>query len=232
MRKLVVGDIHGGHRALMQCIDRSGFNPEEDMLISLGDIADGWPDVKECFTYLLSLKHKQFVIGNHDVWLSDWLQGEYAPKIWVSQGGLASIESYGMGPVPQAHIDFLRDAPFYYVDENKNLFVHGGIDASLDLHEQKRDFCIWDRDLLDDAVRCGYVPQTILDTYNHVFVGHTTTTSYHTETPIFVENMIALDTGGGWEGKLTIMDVDTHEYWQSDPVCSLYPNVKGRGNKY
>ena len=33
-----------------------------------------------------------------------------------------------------------------------------------------------------------------------------------------------MDTGAGWNGKLTIMDVDTEEYWQSDLVESLYPN--------
>jgi serine/threonine protein phosphatase 1 len=38
-----------------------------------------------------------------------------------------------------------------------------------------------------------------------------------------------LDTGGGWEGKLTIMDLDTREFWQSDFVYTLYPEEKGRG---
>ena len=28
--------------------------------------------------------------------------------------------------------------------------------------------------------------------------------------------------------KLTIMDLDTQEYWQSDLVKELYPNEKGR----
>lgn len=29
--------------------------------------------------------------------------------------------------------------------------------------------------------------------------------------------------------KLTIMDLATREYWQSDNVQDLYPNQKGRG---
>lgn len=37
-----------------------------------------------------------------------------------------------------------------------------------------------------------------------------------------------LHTGFGWNGKLTIMDIDTHEYWQSDNVQKLYPNEPGR----
>jgi serine/threonine protein phosphatase 1 len=37
-----------------------------------------------------------------------------------------------------------------------------------------------------------------------------------------------MDTGAGWAGKLTIMDVQTKEYWQSDPVQSLYPDAVPR----
>ncbi len=34
-----------------------------------------------------------------------------------------------------------------------------------------------------------------------------------------------LDTGAGWEGKLTVMNVDTKEYYQSDPVEDLYKEL-------
>ena len=42
-------------------------------------------------------------------------------------------------------------------------------------------------------------------------------------------NVWNLDTGGGWLGKLTIMDIDTKQFWQSDFVYELYPEEKGRG---
>ena len=41
-------------------------------------------------------------------------------------------------------------------------------------------------------------------------------------------NIWNMDTGGGFEGRLTIMDVDTKEFWQSDDLRTLYPNEKGR----
>lgn len=44
MRTLVMGDIHGGYKALMQCLERSKFDYEKDTLIQLGDICDGWSD--------------------------------------------------------------------------------------------------------------------------------------------------------------------------------------------
>ena len=41
MRTWVVGDIHGGYRALMQVFERSQFDRERDRLIALGDLVDG-----------------------------------------------------------------------------------------------------------------------------------------------------------------------------------------------
>jgi serine/threonine protein phosphatase 1 len=38
-----------------------------------------------------------------------------------------------------------------------------------------------------------------------------------------------IDTGAGSRGRLTIMDVDTHEYWQSDPVNDIYGSYKPGG---
>jgi serine/threonine protein phosphatase 1 len=31
-----------------------------------------------------------------------------------------------------------------------------------------------------------------------------------------------MDTGAGWEGKLSLMNITTKEVFQSDPVCELY----------
>ena len=37
-----------------------------------------------------------------------------------------------------------------------------------------------------------------------------------------------MDTGGGFNGKVTAMDIDTKEYFQSDFVKELYPIETGR----
>jgi len=41
-RTLVIGDIHGAYKALVQCLERSGFDKEKDTLITIGDVCDGW----------------------------------------------------------------------------------------------------------------------------------------------------------------------------------------------
>ena len=37
-----------------------------------------------------------------------------------------------------------------------------------------------------------------------------------------------MDTGAGWDGTLSMMNVDNKELFQSDPVEDLYPKEPGR----
>lgn len=43
MRTFVIGDIHGAYKALVQFLEHSGFDYDNDRLIPIGDIADGSP---------------------------------------------------------------------------------------------------------------------------------------------------------------------------------------------
>lgn len=40
--------------------------------------------------------------------------------------------------------------------------------------------------------------------------------------------LVVRDVHGGYKGKLTIMDIDTKEFWQSDFLDILYPDDLGR----
>ena len=46
--------------------------------------------------------------------------------------------------------------------------------------------------------------------------------------PLFKNTIWNLDTGAASKGALTITDIDTKEYWQSDCLSELYPNEIGR----
>ena len=67
--------------------------------------------------------------------------------------------------------------------------------------------------------------------YEDIFVGHTPTQAFDSEVPLHLGNIWLMDTGAGWTGKLSIMDVETKEFWQSDPVTDLYGDVAGRSLK-
>lgn len=73
MKTYAIGDIHGAYKALIQCFKRAKFDYKQDRLIVLGDVCDGYPDVKQCIDELLRIKHCDLVIGNHDMWSLDWV---------------------------------------------------------------------------------------------------------------------------------------------------------------
>lgn len=231
MKTFVIGDIHGGYKALLQCLERSKFDKEKDTLISLGDICDGWPQVREVFDELLTLKNLIFVIGNHDYWTLCWMNSGETPDIWTSQGGQNTLKSYGESTenVPSEHRTLLRTGNVAYLDEQNRLFVHGGIDPNKTLAKQDFQEVMWDRDLLKNAWhKDNQKPNYKYGGFPEIYVGHTSLTFFNKTVPTKFCNVWGMDTGGGWEGKLSIMDIDTKEFWQSDLVEKLYPGERPR----
>lgn len=228
MKIYAIGDIHGAYKALIQCFERAQFDYEQDRLIVIGDVCDGYPDVKQCIDELLKVKHCDLIIGNHDIWTLDWALRGDKPEIWTSQGGNRTMASYNGGPMPKEHIDFLKNGRLWLEIENK-LFVHAGFNPDIPLEKNDPFLLVWDRDLLDRAWKkylSGQEEQ--IGKYEDIFIGHTTTNFYNTLKPIHACNIWDIDTGAGWSGKLTIIDVDTKEYWQSDLTPDLYGGISGR----
>ena len=238
MKTFTIGDIHGGHKALLQCLERSGIDKKNNRLLCLGDVVDGWSGVPKCFDILLEFKNLIYVIGNHDVWFLDWLYTGYISSIWTSQGGIATLDAYKDIDVLTKikHQELLVNSLPYYVDEKNNLFVHGGFNWYKPIEEQSTRDLTWNRRLWESL--CDQDIKHI-EGYTKIFIGHTPTAWLNENTlrwgqelnslkPIKIGNVWNLDQGGGYEGKLTIMNVETEEYWQSDKVLTLYPNEKGR----
>lgn len=228
MKTFVIGDIHGTHKALVQCLKRSKFDYAQDRLIALGDICDGYPDVKECFDELLKIRNFDLVLGNHDFWAREWATRGIKEDVWLTQGGDNTVASYGEKGMPPAHMELLKNAHPWLERDNK-LFVHGGFDPDKPLSEQSLETLIWDRNLITLAWQ-KYARQEDhqYTEFEEIFVGHTPTQLFDSLTPLKVCNVWDMDTGAGWAGKLTIMDVNTKEFWQSDPAQSLYPGAVPR----
>lgn len=226
MKTYVLGDIHGAYRALTQVFERSGFNAQKDRLIFLGDAVDGWSQSPECVEELMQVKRLVYLLGNHDLWALDWLLYGNIPTVWEEQGGQATMDAYNRRAwkaKQDEHMDFFLHGRFKFLDEENRLFVHGGIDPTVPLDEQSDSDMIWDRMLFDLT---DGVPD-----YQEIFIGHTLTLNEGTDKPLQFgekDNIWRLDTGAGLYGRLTIMDVATHEYWQSDLVTELYPDEPGR----
>jgi serine/threonine protein phosphatase 1 len=226
-RVFVIGDIHGAYRALRQCLERSGFDPESDRLISLGDVCDGWPETKASVDHLMQIKNLTYILGNHDWWTLQWMLTGRIEEIWYKQGGKATIDSYQEG-IPPEHLVFFSDALFHYVHSNK-LFVHAGIDPRKPLDQQSKETFLWDRTLAGLALDLyGYSAERKLSAFDEIYVGHT---PIPYPKPIHSLGIWLMDTGAGWSGVLSMMDIKTKEMFISDPVPTLYPGIEGRKKK-
>jgi len=222
MKRFVIGDIHGHVKALEQCLDRSGFDMKNDTLICLGDAGDRGPNTKETFDLLLQIKNLIYIKGNHDTWLLNWALGEYdiMEGVWIYNGGNRTIKSYDSDPdnVPESHIELLKNALLYHLTDDNKLFVHGGIDPHKAIEEQNKEGLLWDRDFVFetwDEFKKGVKEQF---GYDEIYLGHTPTTSlpFNSDVPLNLNGVWMMDTGAAWGHKLSIMNIDTKEVWQSD----------------
>lgn len=226
-RVFVIGDIHGAYRALRQCLQRSAFDYENDHLISLGDVSDGWPETKACIDELMRIKNLSYILGNHDWWTLEWMRTNNIEQVWFSQGGKATIDSYVDG-IPPDHISFLAHALLYY-EHGKKLFVHAGINPHRPLGDQNQDTFLWDRTLASLALtRYGNSDNARISHYDEIYIGHTPVPF---RTPILSSGVWLMDTGAGWSGVLSMMNIETKEMFISDPVPALYPGIEGRKRK-
>ena len=253
MRTLILGDVHGAYKALTQVLERANYDPNGDHLIFLGDVADGWPQTKECFDFIVDQPNKTYLLGNHDSWLLDWARFKtstgsscyYPEDIWWTQGGKETVRSYypdiytpwqalkiAAPKIPEAHFNLLNDAKLYHVQDNC-LFVHAGVYPGLPMEEQTEEDLIWNMDLWGNRILWSFalerknIEGENLTSFKEAFIGHTSTWTY-SKIPIKACEIWNLDQGCGWEGKLSIMDFETKEYWQSDITKTLYPGEAGR----
>lgn len=230
-RILAIGDIHGNLIGLRQVLDRARFNVANDLIIFLGDYVDGHPMSAEVVQEILSIPEENRIclLGNHDYWCRDFLVSGKREWMWTTQGGQATIESYIKNPeymTGTEHREFFENLLPYYELEHEGqryAFVHGGWLSEQGLGHDREEVYMWDRSLYSNMLTNGAISNARMEKYDAVFVGHTTTESTHLDLkPVTLGKLTNLDQGGGWTGKITIMDVVTRDYWQSD--AGIYGN--------
>lgn len=240
MRTLVIGDIHGGLRALHQIMERAQVT-EKDKLIFLGDYVDGWSQSPQVIDFLIELNLKNdcvFIRGNHDELLLYWLKDSKDNLMWYNHGGEATVIAYEKvsAETKRKHVEFLQELKDYYLDEKQRLFIHAGFTNMNGINfEYFPKLFYWDRTLwemalaLDENITSSDVryPKR-LTLYNEIYIGHTPVTRINQSIPVNKACIWNVDTGAAFKGPLTIMDIDTKEYWQSEPLCNLYFDEKGR----
>ncbi|REG99059.1 metallophosphoesterase family protein [Flavobacterium aquicola] len=240
MRTLVIGDIHGGLRALHQILERANVSTK-DKLIFLGDYVDGWSQSPQVIDFLIALQKTHSVIcirGNHDELLREWLADNKDNEQWYQHGGEATVLAYESvdSETKKRHVEFLESLKDYYLDEHNRMFIHAGFTNINGVdYEYFPKLFYWDRTLWETALSLDpkmksdhpYYPKRFT-LYNEIYIGHTPVSRIGETVPVQKANVWNIDTSAAFKGSLTILDVDTKEFWQSEPLPSLYPTEKGR----
>ncbi|MFT5754708.1 MAG: serine/threonine protein phosphatase 1 [Flavobacterium sp.] len=239
-RNLVIGDIHGGLKALKQVIERANVT-QNDTLIFLGDYVDGWNESPQVLDFLIELNKKQkcvFIRGNHDDLLLNYLKTNSYHLEWLKHGGKSTIDAYEKRDesTKQKHISFLEELVSNYLDNENRLFIHAGFTNLKGIEfEHFKPLFYWDRTLWELALALDEnIPieselyPSRLKLYKEIYIGHTPTTKINQTVPVNKACIWNVDTGAAFTGPLTILDIETKEFWQSDFLPSLYSNENGR----
>ena len=167
--------------------------------------------------------------------------------LWNKHGGNATIKSLGeKTTIDNIYVDFVQASlPYYELNDKgvKRLFVHAGVpeacckegdDGTLKLEDVNPEDFLWTRDTAHDAYNHAESPDYAYgDKYDKIYLGHTPTQKLNMfySSPQHWGNIWLMDTGGCFKGKLSIINIDTEEIWQSKSVASYYPSEKGRNEK-
>lgn len=201
-RILIIGDIHGCLGMLRQMMDKIAWNKKKDRLIFVGDYIDRGEDPYGVVEYLICLArqsgHVDFLLGNHEAMLMDYLNGTRR-EMYLYNGGRITIASYkahmqgeGKQIIPEDHMAFYKRLK-PYIELEDYYVVHAGFRPGVPIEEQTTEDMIWIR---DEFIYSDY------DFGKRVIFGHTWFKS-----PFIQKNKIGIDTGAVYGNQLTCLEL-------------------------
>ncbi len=240
LRLYAIGDVHGRTDLLADMHQRIARDlarrPVADWrVIHLGDYIDRGPDSAGALELLLDYQgegHGDFLIGNHDRFLLDFLIDPQSADfdLWIVNGGIHTLGSFGIDGMAMAYSDDenaclrLHDKliaamrpglPEFLGGLSQMLrfgdyvFVHAGVRPGVPLEDQSAHDLVWIREpFLSSGEDHGAV----------IVHGHTPV-----ETVDVRPNRIGIDTGAVFTGKLTclVLEGETRALLGADGVAPL-----------
>jgi len=215
-----IGDIHGCldklRRLMLRCEEHADGRPVS--FVFVGDYIDRGPQSCGVIDCLIDLKmqHGENVVtltGNHEAMALAAIDGSGPVRLWLAQGGLATLASYGVAEaselpraqVARAHVDWLRALPLSY-DDGRRFFVHAGVNPDAPLDAQDDFDLLWIREpFLSHGGDHGRL----------IVHGHTPLAD---GVPDLRGNRLNLDTGAVFGGPLTAAVFDDA---QTEPIGFL-----------
>jgi serine/threonine protein phosphatase 1 len=223
MRVYAIGDVHGRADLLRDLF----VQIDADLLarpisysveILLGDYIDRGPESREVIQLLITRgRHHSMhcLAGNHEIFVSQFLNDPSVLSAWKHLGGLSTLASYGLAPsmnadpheqrelaeafrltIPKTHLRFLDNLPVTYACGDF-FFTHAGVRPGIALQQQsKRDLLLIREDFLLHEGDFGKI----------IVHGHTPVME-----PDVRPNRINIDTGAFATGRLTCLVLESDQ---------------------
>ena len=151
----VTSDIHSGYTPLKKALDEKGFDPnnETHWLVVCGDCFDRLGESKELLKYLMSLKRKILVKGNHDLLLEELCLRGFPYSHDKSNGTVKTVQDisgkHSLQEFQEAcditynKLSHYRKLLVNYFETQNYIFVHSWIvvnKVGIDTYEYREDW--------------------------------------------------------------------------------------------
>jgi len=187
-RVYAIGDIHGRLDLLRKLHgiieDDMAENPKDaNTVVYLGDYVDRGPDsasvIETLATSAPAGTATAHIMGNHDYFMVDFLDGTGDLGHWLMNGGDDTLRSYGIDDsaepaqlqealldvIPDHHLSFLKGLSLSH-SVGSLFFAHAGINPDVSLEAQTPEDLMWIREpflswpkAMDTVVVHGHTPR-------------------------------------------------------------------------
>ncbi|MGB6301833.1 MAG: metallophosphoesterase [Rivularia sp. (in: cyanobacteria)] len=126
MRTIVVGDIHGCYKELIQLLDKVQIT-DEDCLVSLGDIVDRGADSVKVYDFLKNRPNTIVLMGNHE-------RKHLRNTLSYSQ----EIVKLQFGKRYEEFLEWVSHLPYYY-ETDEAILVHAAVENGIPIEKQAEE---------------------------------------------------------------------------------------------
>lgn len=129
MRTLVIGDVQGCYKELLQWLRLCKFKSDQDRLWFVGDMVNRGPQSLEVLRFIKSLNEQAItVLGNHDLHLLALAHGVGKPR------RLDTFERIWQAADCDSLLDWLQFRPLMHIEPGMNVaMVHAGLSVEWEL---------------------------------------------------------------------------------------------------
>lgn len=227
MRTIVIGDVHGCYRELMQLLEKLKYQDGTDTLIFAGDLVDRGPESAQVVRWVREANARTngmvfCVLGNHDDkhfrYFKHMLKKREHPNYNIPMRAFSTEKLITFNSLTDEDMEFLGNLPTLFHLPNQDwVVVHAGLEPNKTLEEQDSGKVTHIRFLNPITLKTVSLNENFLppegsiywtDCYNlphHVVYGHNV---HSLQTPMITKKpngaqLVGLDTGCCFGGALT-----------------------------